>query len=169
MVIIKQENEKSSSRLQDGRYFRIYAVMAVFILSVFMIFPECLHAGEADEKGGASSGEKEKISKSAVFQKIIGQWVRPDGGYILKIKSVDEKGTLEAAYYNPKPINVSKAQVSQKGNELRVFIELTDTGYPGATYALSFNEKEGTLSGVYFQPSVQQTFDVFFLRMKTGE
>jgi hypothetical protein len=92
--------------------------------------------------------------------------MRPDGGYILSVKDIDAGGKMDAAYYNPRPINVSKAQATQEGTTLKVFIELRDTGYPGSTYTLIYDPKTDRLGGVYYQSAIGQRFDVIFVRSK---
>ena len=42
--------------------------------------------------------------------RLKGRWLRPDGGYVLEIRDVDAGGTIEAAYLNPRPINVARAK-----------------------------------------------------------
>jgi uncharacterized protein (DUF2147 family) len=98
--------------------------------------------------------------------KLIGRWVRPDGGYVIDIKSLDPSGKMDATYSNPNPINVSKAEVSVEGAALKIFIELRGAGYPGSTYTLTYNPTNDHLTGVYFQAVVQQTFSVAFQRTK---
>lgn len=95
---------------------------------------------------------------------IVGRWRRNDGGYIIEIRGLDAAGNLMAAYFNPRPINVSQAQVVQSPTGLHVFIELRDRGYPGATYRLDYNGANDTLTGVYHQPSLNQSFDIVFVR-----
>jgi len=97
---------------------------------------------------------------------IVGRWIRPDGGYIIHIIDVLPDGTLDAAYYNPRPIHVAKAEAAKGKDGLEIFIELRDTGYPGATYELLYNPEKDTLIGLYYQPTVEQYFDVIFVRMK---
>jgi hypothetical protein len=135
----------------------------VFVLCALMpaaVWAQGPTAGE--EKGSISSVEKAKPN----FGTLKGRWVRPDGGYILSVKGVDSDGNMDAAYYNPKPINVSKAQATQDGAFLKVFIELRDTGYPGSTYMLTYDPKTDRLGGVYYQAAIGQRFDVFFVRAK---
>jgi hypothetical protein len=48
------------------------------------------------------------------FTKLVGQWMRTDGGYILDIREVMPGGEVDIAYYNPRPINVSQAKVAKK-------------------------------------------------------
>ena len=82
-------------------------------------------------------------------QKLVGRWVRPDGGYIVHIIAVEDDGQLDAAYYNPRPIHVARAETTKGKEGLEVFIELRDTGYPGATYELHYDSDKDTLVGWY--------------------
>ena len=101
------------------------------------------------------------------FRKLLGKWQRPDGGYVIEIKAVDEpSGKMDAAYFNPQPINVSKAMATRDGTSTRVFIELRGTNYPGSTYTLAYNPTTDQLQGIYFQAAMNQQFDVFFQRLK---
>lgn len=97
-------------------------------------------------------------------KKLLGRWVRADGGYVLELKNPDISGKLEANYLNPKPIKVSRAIWMQGGSGLQVAVELNDVGYPGATYVLSHDAASDRLVGQYTQPQMQQTFDVDFIR-----
>ena len=100
------------------------------------------------------------------FQKLIGKWRRPDGGYVIEIKSVDDSGKLDASYSNPRPIHVAKAEASQDGATTKVFIELRDVNYPGSTYTLAYEPQSDQLQGIYFQAVQRQNFEVIFVRMK---
>ena len=100
-------------------------------------------------------------------QCLAGRWVRPDGGYVIDIRKVQADGTLDAAYFNPDAIRVSRAEWKKENESLLVFIELRDTNYPGATYKLRYYTASGQLAGEYFQPLLQETFDVYFIR-QTG-
>lgn len=100
------------------------------------------------------------------FDVLKGRWLRPDGGYIIQVRSVDASGKMEAGYFNPRPVNVSKAQATKESGKTKVFIELSDVGYPGSTYTLSYDPKEDVLRGVYYQAAVKQSYDVYFTRMK---
>ena len=100
------------------------------------------------------------------FAKLIGRWVRTDGGYAIVVKSVDPSGKMDATYANPNPINVSKAEASVEGNSLKMFIELRGVGYPGSTYRLTYVPTGDRLTGEYFQAAIRQKFDVVFLRSK---
>ena len=100
------------------------------------------------------------------FDKLNGRWLRPDGGYVLEIRSVDASGKIDAAYLNPRPISVAKAEATRDGSTLKVFIELRAPNYPGSTYTLTYDPQRDQLAGIYFQAVQQQNFDVNFVRMK---
>ena len=95
----------------------------------------------AQAKKEAATETKGKTS----FDVLKGRWLRPDGGYILQIRTIDADGKIDAGYFNPRPINVSKAEVTQEGGKMKVFVELRDTGYPGSVYTLTYDPKEDVL------------------------
>ena len=99
-------------------------------------------------------------------QRLTGRWVRPDGGYILELKEIGKDGALKAAYFNPRSINVSQAEIRSKESEITVFIELRDVNYPGSTYNLRYDPKTDRLTGTYFQAVHGQTYNIEFLRAK---
>ena len=98
--------------------------------------------------------------------RLTGRWLRPDGGYVIEIRSAQTNGVLDAAYFNPRPINVSRAEWRRDNGRLQVFIELRDANYPGSTYTLRYAPQQDRLVGDYFQAVHQQTFDVEFVRQK---
>lgn len=102
----------------------------------------------------------------SAFQKLEGRWQRGDGGYILDIRGVDAAGKLTAAYLNPRPINVARAEASMEGGTLKAFIELRDVNYPGSTYHLTYDAAGDRLRGTYFQAALRETYEVEFARVK---
>jgi len=100
------------------------------------------------------------------FQPLTGRWLRPDGGYVLEIRDVGPAGTLTAAYFNPQPIKVAKAEALQERGTIKVFLELRDVGYPGSMYTLTYDPASDQLKGAYFQAALRQSFDVAFVRLK---
>jgi hypothetical protein len=97
-------------------------------------------------------------------QRLVGRWLRPDGGYVLEIRRARADQRLEASYFNPRPVNVSHAEWRDAGGKLGVFVELRDVNYPGATYTLTYVPEQDQLAGTYVQPAVQQSFEVVFTR-----
>ena len=100
------------------------------------------------------------------FDELNGRWLRPDGGYVLEIRSVDASGGIDATYLNPRPISIAKAEATRDGSTVRVFVELRAPNYPGSTYTLTYDQQQDQLRGIYFQAVQQQSFDVYFVRMK---
>ena len=100
------------------------------------------------------------------FMALKGRWLRTDGGYVIEIKSVETGGRMQAAYYNPNPINVSQAEAARSGAAVTVFIELRGPGYPGSTYTLIYDPKNDELKGVYHHAGLQRNFEVVFVRDK---
>jgi len=47
------------------------------------------------------------------FKRLIGSWVRPDGGYVIEIGKIHPDGKADVAYFNPRPIHVSRSNVSE--------------------------------------------------------
>jgi hypothetical protein len=100
------------------------------------------------------------------FEKLMGRWLRPDGGYVVEIRSVAADGKMDAGYFNPNPIHVAKAEASQEGGTVKVFIELRDVNYPGSTYTLAYDPAADQLKGIYYQALQQLSFEVFFERFR---
>ena len=103
---------------------------------------------------------------SPELAKLAGKWQRPDGGYVLEIKSVDASGKLEVAYFNPDPINVSRAAAWREKGTSKLVVELRDVNYPGCLYNLEHNPQSDQLFGQYFQAALRETYEVVFSRMK---
>lgn len=97
-------------------------------------------------------------------ERLVGRWLRSDGGYVLEIRRAEPDGRLDAAYLNPRSIHVAQAEWRREGGSLTVFIELRDVNYPGSTYRLAFTPEQDRLAGRYFQALERQTFDVMFVR-----
>jgi hypothetical protein len=123
-----------------------------------------LIASSAGFFGGCKARSNE--SNTPPYSKLVGKWLRPDGGYVLDIKSVDAAGVMIAAYFNPNPIHVAKAQASRDNTDTKVFIELRDVNYPGATYTLTYQAALDQLVGLYYQPLAGQTYEIAFVREK---
>ena len=138
---------------------RRLALLAVFLL-VFAVsgaFHALSKAAAADTPQSAGKNNE---------QRLLGHWLRPDGGYVLELKEIGKGGTLKAAYFNPRPINVARAELSRKNGKLTIFIELRDINYPGSKYNLQYDPETDRLIGAYFQAIQRQTFDVEFTRAK---
>ncbi len=102
----------------------------------------------------------------AEVQRMLGRWLRSDGTYVLELRGADRSGIVQAAYFNPKSINVSRSIWLRGAEGVQVVVELNDAGYPGATYVLGLAADGDRLVGKYNQPQMGQSFDVDFIRQK---
>jgi hypothetical protein len=173
---MKKGNGKADGRSKNlgqtvkRRMFAHMVVLVLLTVGVFagmaMLISHGKQTGAQSTAPPAAKGSVAKLDSKAGFARLKGRWQRPDGGYVLDIKKVDANGKLAAGYFNPRPINVSQAEAELDGTTIKVFIELRDVNYPGATYHLTYDPGSDQLRGVYFQPALQQSFDVVFVKMK---
>jgi hypothetical protein len=98
------------------------------------------------------------------YRRLVGQWQRPDGGYVLDIKAAGD-GMMEAAYFNPRPIHVANARASHSNGQVRVRVELRDINYPGSTYDLAYDSVHDRLVGSYYQAVERKTYAIQFVRV----
>jgi len=116
----------------------------------------------------AESGSPPKETQiQADVQRLEGQWVRPDGGYILELRDIKKDGSLIAAYFNPRPIKVFSAKWSREDGKINLFVELRDFNYPGSKYNLQYEPRADRLKGTYFQAVERQTFSIEFVRVES--
>lgn len=132
----------------------MYLVVAVAVL-VALDIPKSVT--EAGQLAAQTAGQPDQ-------QRLVGRWVRPDGGYVLDLREATKEGNLKAAYFNPRPINVAKAEWRRKDGALTVFVELRDVNYPGSTYTLQYDPASDRLKGDYYQAVEKQTFKIEFAR-----
>jgi len=158
------EAKGKSSRVS---WILVGLAVVVAIAGIYFVF---VRQGptSGDTEGVAGSGSVRQADRAAPasvdFQALVGKWVRPDGGYVISVRSVDPDGRVDAGYFNPRPINVSRAEASTEGKAVKLFIELQAAGYPGSTYELIYDPGNDTLVGIYFQAAMQQRFEVVFVR-----
>lgn len=95
---------------------------------------------------------------------LLGRWLRPDGNYIIQINTINEDKKIEAQYFNPKPINIARAEIIPDDN-LHIFIEFNDKGYEGSSYDLIYDPVNDALIGKYFQATYGQTYQIGFIRL----
>ena len=135
-----------------------YTIPFVILLSLCIVISLLLSC--ADEKPPPPEKTPVKIDTG----KLTGRWLRPDGGYVIEIINVYDEGSLEAGYFNPKPINISRAEWKIEDNRLKIYIEFDDVNYPGSNYTLDYFPDRDLLIGAYFQAVQQQSYYVEFIR-----
>lgn len=127
----------------------------ILILNVsVLIFISC------DNKTENKSQIVQKTDKT----KIIGEWLRTDSDYMIKIAAVNDDGLLLAQYFNPNPINVGKAEWLSSDGFIKIYLELRDENYPGSNYNLTYLPDRDMMVGDYFQAVEGLTFYVEFSR-----
>ena len=168
-----QKNAAGQSLKEPGKPFGrrglVLLAGAVLVLMLVMVGLWKGKTPSADGRAGGGSGTNYVAVASPskpTCEKLVGKWVRPDGGYIIEIKSAGADGKLDAGYFNPRPIHVARAEASGEGSMIKVFIELQDVNYPGSTYTLAYDLRNDVLKGVYYQAVEQQHYEVEFERMR---
>jgi hypothetical protein len=133
-------------------------MVAVFICVTFFTGGIAVPAEQKQDSG--------KQVAQTDFQRLEGRWVRPDGGYVLELRNVKRDGSMTAAYYNPRPIRVFRAEAAKKDGVISLSVELRDANYPGSTYRLKYDAAADRLVGTYFQAVERQTFEIMFIRAR---
>lgn len=121
---------------------------------------------KAENASSTSPAVSEQDTTMPDLSRLVGRWLRPDGGYILEIRSAAAGGKLDVGYFNPSPIHVGRAEWVEKDGKLYIMAELQDVNYPGSTYGLEYIVSQDRLAGTYYQAQEKTTFDVEFVREK---
>ena len=170
---VKMPNRERKMRDMNKRNYRVASVLLALV--GVLSYTGCGQkaprqkptAEQPDDKQDSPvvKSSVEKTVKPRVDPKrLVGRWLRHDGGYTIAIKGVSKGGALSAAYFNPNPINVETATFSHDGTKLKVFIKLQDKGYPGSIYDLVYDPENDVLIGKYFLAAQRQEFPVGFQR-----
>ena len=141
--------------MKKNKTIYIFAAAAIILVIVLIV----LFTNNTED---TSQSNKKAVDKNL----LVDDWVRTDASYLIKINKVSEDGTLETQYFNPKPINVGKANWEESHGSLTITVELRDVNYPGSTYTLSYLPDRDVLAGDYYQAVQGATFYVEFVRNK---
>lgn len=145
--------DRSKDRTARTKAIRPGPLLAVLLLGLAAVAGP-LHA--ADSGGDAAAAKR----------RLMGRWLRPDGGYVLELRETPSGQGVEALYFNPRPIHVGRAELREEGGAISVFVELRDVNYPGSTYTLVYDPKADRLRGNYFQALLREDYDVEFVRLR---
>ena len=140
--------------LRSGFAVKIIPVAFVFVM---------LMAGSV-----AAAVEGSVTARSPEMLALQGRWVRTDAPYVIEL-SHGQDGSLQSAYFNPKPIHVGKMETVEQGGLVQILIELQDVNYPGSTYVLAYDRSQDLLQGIYFHPVSKQSYEVTFVRQPTSQ
>jgi hypothetical protein len=170
----KKSKAPEPTGLTGSPVFWIIVILVVAGLLLWFAVPRFDRPPSAADTGSPATpatastpaAPKAATAGAVAPEKLHGRWLRPDGGYVIEITGATPDGKLQAAYFNPSPINVGLAEWTREGAALRVLVELRAPNYPGSTYKLLLRPGEDKLTGQYFQAATGQTFDVEFEREK---
>ena len=145
--------------------------LVIFLSSVIVVISfSCNQAEENKETIEPSNTTNEPVvekpKKMVDSSLLVGDWIRTDAPYEIKISALSGNGVLKAGYFNPRSINVGKALWTSADGTLKIYIELRDVNYPGSKYDLTYFPGNDTLVGKYFQAVEGVTYDVGFSRKK---
>ena len=162
--------EAGRDHKRNGKWLITMLVLAIAVALAMNHSPEWLpqifpkSAVEPASRPVLAAGSSNLAPNQTSDQLLRGRWVRTDGGYVIELANARLDGRLEASYFNPRPVNVSRAEWHRSNDGLHIFVELRQANYPGATYNLRYLPGTDQLAGDYFQPLYQQTFRVHFFR-----
>jgi hypothetical protein len=167
-------------RKRQGRWRAVAALVVVAAAAVFVVrswqsapepAPEAVGSTPASRPSAvpaprATPKPRKTVSDTpAQYRPLLGEWVRPDGGYVLAVKDIADDGKATVGYFNPRPIKVGRAEARiEDDGALGLFVELRDRNYPGSTYTLGYDSEGDQLVGVYFQAMQRASYDVVFVR-----
>jgi len=168
-----EQNSHPVARSSRRRWI-VGGVLVVVALGLLALLPPKGKRGsppdskDSTDNAAKPAADDRTVAKSTAepgnHQRLIGRWLRPDGGYILEIKSATAEGKLDARYLNPRSIHVARAEWRREEGNLQVFVELRDENYPGSTYHLEYSAAEDRMAGNYYQAAQQEDFAVEFVR-----
>ena len=98
------------------------------------------------------------------YSVLAGEWLRTDGGYLVKVSNVQTEGQATVEYFNPQPIHVEQSAITTQKGLMKLFIKLRDKGYEGSTYTLYYYAEKDALAGFYYHATMDRTFKVIFMR-----
>lgn len=81
--------------------------------------------------------------------RLVGRWLRPEGGYLLEIRLVVSDGQVQVAGFKPSPIHGARAEAAGQADAWKLLVELGDVNYLGCIYRLRYHAATETLEGVY--------------------
>ena len=86
----------------------IVAAVGAAILVTVNLRPNGQNQNSKSDAALPQAQSSTAVDQNQGFENLIGRWLRPDGGYIIEIRSVSADGRMDAAYLNPRSINVAR-------------------------------------------------------------
>jgi len=152
----------AAARPARARTLTVLAVAAVALVAGWMLWqPQAQAPSPAIPAGTAG-----KPAAPPGLAALVGNWVRPDGGYVLSVGGIEADGAANLAYFNPRPIRVGRAEARVEDGAVQLFVEFDDRDYPGSTYTLRHDPGSDQLVGIYYQAVQRASYEVAFVRQR---
>jgi hypothetical protein len=157
------------NRKGGGVWLAVTALALVALIAVTLMRRDRAAEPPVAEYPGAAGVDAAELDSGSPFHRLRGRWMRTDGDYLLDLRWVGSDGQVEAAYLNPRPVHVSRAEALEDDRRVKLLVELQDVGYPGCVYTLHYDADRDRMSGTYYQAAIRETFVVEFSRYREGE
>ena len=118
---------------------------------------------DIDDTISASVAERAPGSE---LGRLAGRWRRSDGAYILEVRAVDDRGTLDAVSLEATSIEETRGMVWRDGATTTLFVALHHVDAPGSAYTLTYDPARDDLEGTYYDAARQQEIPVVFSRAR---
>jgi hypothetical protein len=145
-----------------------WLLLAIAAVCACQSKPEEAPAAAAATSAAAPTAPAPAPAAEGEQGRLVGRWLRADSDKVIQVSRVGSDGSVDAAYFNPGPIHVSRAAWKRDGAQLMLFVELTDQNYPGNFYALIYDPGSDALSGTYHHLGVNETYEIAFSRLPAG-
>jgi hypothetical protein len=100
------------------------------------------------------------------FQVLKGRWRAQDARGVIDIQHIDPTGSMEVQYFDPEPVQVTKAQAARDGQLTKILLKLSNPSSPCCIYDLTYDSGSDRLKGVYWQKTDPKSTEVVFIRAK---
>lgn len=156
----RKKHHAASTAAAGTRRWRVAAVIVLFSAAVALAWASWRNTEEPAETSASAGMPSAPASAPEAYAVLVGEWVRPDGGYVLAVSGVAPDGTASVSYFNPRPIRVARAEAKRERGRVGLFVELRDVNYPGSTYTLGYDAATDQLRGIYYQAAQDAQYEV---------
>ena len=161
-----KRQKKRETPVPGTSRWRILAAVGVICAAVALVWAARHPAQDPATSPAAAGAPAPPPAAPGAYGVLVGEWTRPDGGYVLSVSQVAPDGKAAVGYYNPRSIRVSRAEARREGDLVGLFVELNDVNYPGSTYTLGYDPASDQLKGIYFQAVERAQYEVVFVRRR---
>jgi hypothetical protein len=158
-----QARPRTTRRPGPVRQAAAAAGVLVAVLTVVALGVWEWHWSDVDDTISASVAEHDPESG---LGRLAGRWRRSDGGHILEVRAVDERGMLDAVSFEATAIEETRARAWRDGATTMLFVAVHDVDAPGSAYTLTYDRARDDLEGTYYDAVLQHEIPVVFSRVR---